>query len=427
MENRLYTNYLKLSSILKFSSLNYFQSFLSFSASIFLARNIGKELYGEYALGLIFFNILSTIIQFGSEKTLIRDLVQKKEPKSVLKAATFINIFISLTALISIFIWLYFQSISISGVAIITLFSFAGICLGLSPAAWFDYKGEIHFQALLLLVEKLFFLVSIFVILFFSKNSSLTAFYAALAFLVCRLACALKEWHFVFSDFEGESTKTLFYLKQILSNNVWIWIAVLGNMLMSQGNQLILKSDTSSSELASYAIAFQLIMMIRLFQRQIVRLMSPAIAELTKLGSNNMKFIRRRMHKYYFLSLISSLVLVIPLFIISPVLIKVVVGPQYLDAVPIFRILLIWISLFGLALVNNQFLISFNLNRTFLLITTFFGIISLFLSYSMIPIYQGRGAAISLLVSHYGSIFTQVFAVEIFIRKAIKAGMPLSN
>ena len=162
-------------------------------------------------------------------------------------------------------------------------------------------------------------------------------------------------------------------------------------------------------------------MLVRLFQRQLMRLMAPSIAELTNLRGNNLKAVRKKMHKYYSFSVVSSLVLVVPLFMIAPLLIKTVVGSQYLDAVPIFRILLIWISLFGLAIINNQFLIGFNLNIIFFIITISFGFLSLFIAFQLVPIYQGKGAALSLLRSHYGSILAQVTVVELFISKAIKS------
>ncbi|MEL7141988.1 MAG: oligosaccharide flippase family protein [Cyanobacteria bacterium J06573_11] len=426
-----YKNYLKPSSILKFSSLNYLQSFLSFGASILIARTIGKDLYGEYALGLIFLNILSTINQFGSEKTLMRDLVHEDEPKSVLKAATYINLMVSAVTLSSVIFWLLFQDISGVGVVVVILFSLSGTCLGLSPFAWFDYKGRIHQQALILAGEKLLYLLSVGAILLLASRSHLAlshvALYGAGAFLCCRLLSAFQEWRFVFSHFEGASERTAFYVKKLLTSNVWIWLAVIGNLLMSQANQLMLRSQTSTAQLANYAIAFQFIMLIRLFQGQLMRLMAPYIADLTQIGSGQIASIRKKMHKCYGMVTALTLACVLPLFIAAPILINSIAGEQYVAAIPIFRILLMWISLYGVGLINNQFLIGFNLNRSFLIVTVTFGIISLFLAAALIPNYQGRGAALSLLIAHCGSIVTQVLVVEMFIYKMMKANARLST
>lgn len=420
-----YKNYLKLSSILKFSSLNYLQSFLSFGASILLARTIGKGLYSDYALGLIFFNILSTVNQFGSEKTLIRDLVHEDEPKSVLKAATFVNIAVSFFTLSGVVIWLSFQEISSVGATVVVLFALSGTCLGLSPIAWFDFKGRIHRQAVLFATEKLFYLLLVGVILFLSDRTVI-ALQAAIAFMVCRLLCATQEWRFVFQNFEGPSDQTWTYIKKLLSNNVWIWLAVVGNLLMSQANQLILKSDASAADLADYAIAFQFVMLIRLFQRQLMRLMAPYIADLTNLAANNLVNVRKKMHKYYGMVIALTIAFVLPLFMAAPLLITGIAGEQYAEAVPIFRILLVWISFFGVGLINNQFLIGFNLNRSFLIVTMSFGLVSLFLASTFVPLYQGRGAALSLLFAHCGSIIAQVLVVEVFINKVLKANAKLS-
>lgn len=416
-----YKNYLKLSNILKFSSLNYLQSFLSFSSSILLARMVGKELYGEYAFGLIFLNILSTLNQFGSEKTLIRDLVHNEEPKSVLKAATFINIAISTITLSSIFVWSYFHQLSFSARYIIIVFSIAGTCLGLSPIAWFDYKGKMNLQALLFVIEKLCYLTAVGFILFFSDLRQV-ALRAATAFLICRLLTATQEWGFVTRNFEGLSKKTWSYVKKLLCNNIWIWLAVIANLLMTQVNQLILRSEATSSQLAVYAVAFQLIMIIRLFQNQFLRLIAPSIADLTnKLVEKEANKVKQKMHKIYGFILLITFTFVLPLFIAAPFIVKILAGSEYLDSIAVFRILLVWIFLFGFGLVNNQFLIGFNLNRSYLIVVMFFGLMSIFLSYILIPIYQSKGAAISLLVSHSGSILSQFFLVEKFIHKLEKS------
>lgn len=419
-----YKNYLKPSSILKFSSLNYLQSFLSFGASILLARTIGKELYGNYALGLIFFNILSTINQFGSEKTLVRDLVQNDEPKSVLKAATYINLAVSVLTLSGVGIWLFFQNMASENTAIVALFAIAGTCLGLSPIAWFDYQGRIHRQALLFALEKLLFFSAVCFILFVGKSGDL-ALQAAAAFFLCRLTIAVPEWLFVFRNFSGTSKKTNFYIKKLLFNNFWIWLAVIGNLLMTQANQLILRSASDTSQLASYAIAFQLIMLVRLLQRQLMRLMAPSIAELTNTVLENAKYVRKKMHRYYSLAAAVTIVLILPLFVLAPFLITTVAGNQYTDSIPIFQVLLVWISLFGVGLINNQFLIGFGLNRSYLLVTMTFGLLSLGLAFILIPKFGGVGAAMSLLLSHFGSIITQIAVVERFIQKSIRGNISI--
>ena len=212
--------------------------------------------------------------------TLMRDLVHEEEPKSVLKAATYINLTISIFTLSSVWIWMSFQDMGAINRATVMLLALAGTSLGVSPVAWFDYKGHIHRQAVIFASEKLFFLLSVITIVLFSNHST-AAFQAAIALLSCRLLCAVREWQFVFRNFDGLSTQTGLYIRKLLTKNIWVWVAVVGNLLMAQGNQLILKSTTDKAQLASYAVAFQLIKLIRFFLKQLFLLMAPTIAELT--------------------------------------------------------------------------------------------------------------------------------------------------
>ena len=83
-----YSQYLSVKHILTFSGLNYLQSLLSFITSILLAKELGSYEYGYFAYGLIFTNTISVIIQFGLDKTLVRDLVQQDDAAQILFAAS---------------------------------------------------------------------------------------------------------------------------------------------------------------------------------------------------------------------------------------------------------------------------------------------------------------------------------------------------
>jgi len=185
---------------------------------------------------------------------------------------------------------------------------------------------------------------------------------------------------------------------------------------MTHANQILLEHEWGSSQLAYYSIAIQIIMMIQLFQSQMVRLLAPRTAELTRSGAD-VQSMRSSLLRYMAYMLAVSAVLVLPVVILAPWAIKLALSEDYIAAVPVLRILCCWSLIYGPALVLNQFVLGLRLQKSFFVLTMFAGGLAIVLGQKLVPTYGVNAVASVLLGSHSLAIAAQLVLVWVESRR----------
>jgi len=380
---------------------------------------LGKEDFGYFSYGLVFANTISTIMQFGTERTLVRDLVQLGKPDIVIWSAAWIWFICGSLISIGAAVWGFaFSGMDYKAVLIIAFCSFLGFARGMAPMPWFDFKGKANYQSLILLLERILFFITAIVLIFFFENQKAVIF-ISFAQLITRLIALFIEWKFVFATSVHIFKPAYDTIKKIIRENVWVWLAGLGSLLMTQANQIILHNKFGPKELANYGLAFQIITVIRLLQTQLLRLTAPSIAVVTQPGQNPQQILQY-LYKYCSLTFILTLFIIIPIYFLTPYFIHQFVGKDFSTAIPVLNVLYIWSCFYGAALINTQFLIGLRLQKIAFFSTSFFGLLSLILAQLFINRYKATGAALSLVVSHFCSILFQFIIVYMNIKKLQK-------
>ena len=410
-----------------YSTLNYIQAALSFAISLVLARRLEAEIYGYYTYGMVFNSTFYILIQYGLDKTLVRDLVQRsKKATTILFTGTLIKIGITLFGILLLATWsLFFSDTPLLKVYLALLFGLSGGIFGIGPRAWFDYMGKMQLHAYLMLIERIVFFGCTMVLIFYYPSEQIVL-QIGWILLGGRLLMGLMEWSFIrksIGKFNWLAVKATF--RPILFKNSWVWLAAINNLLMTNANQLILDQEMGTVQLGYYGLAFQLIMLVQLMQGQLLRLATPSIAQAVKEVKGWKILKKYRVDLLRCLGL--TLLVLIPIYFVAPYLIEFLVGKDYAGALPILQVLCFWSIIYGLAIINNQYLLSYHLQKPFFFITLIFGIISIFLVYTFLPLFGGKGAALSLLVAHFGSVFVQSIFVFQKMRKNAKDFERLKN
>ena len=409
-----FANYLSWNSILSFSAINYTQAGLSFVISIGIAAYFGKEVFGYYSYGMIFLSSLITLGSFGTDKTLVRDFVQIDGNKEqFLFSNTLFKLLLGGIFALCVMVWAALGLDDGTKKVIVIAFSLAALATLASPKQWFDYIGKIHLNATLGVAERLLFLIGM-VALVFIHTDNVVVWIAAL-FLSSKVLLSIIEWSVIFSGIKSGFHHLNSRFTEIVKNNSWIWFAAIGNLLMLQYNQIVLEDSYGLGQLAAFGLAFQLIQLIILLQGQILRLSTPEIASVTARG--NKKEIAKELIKTTGYVLVGTLLLMLPFYLFAPYFVEHVIGKDFTDSIPVFNVLLIWVLIYGMAAINNQFLISLHLQKPYFVITMIFGLLSLFTAYYFVGQYGALGAALSLLIAHAGSIFAQMILVWSHLNK----------
>ena len=189
--------------------MNYLQAGISFLVAILLARYLGPDLYGRYTFGIVFNTSLFILIQYGLDKTLVRDLVQKQDPGTYLLSASLIKLVLMGIGLVIVVTWgVLTIDRNADKVAIALLFGLGGCLFGLSPRAWFDYIGKIQLHAWLLLSERVLFLIGVTYLLFVAQPESMVI-WTGVILVGVRGLLATFEWSFVFRRLPKVSFKSV--------------------------------------------------------------------------------------------------------------------------------------------------------------------------------------------------------------------------
>lgn len=409
-----FNKYLRPKYLITFSAVHYLQAGISFLVTILMARYLEKEAFGNFSYAMVFANTLYIVMQYGTDKTLVRDLVQLKHPEQVISAAGWLWLLMGMLLISCIAIWLFtWSGLGATATILVLLCVLLGFIRGLSPMPWFDFKGKANYHTILLLADRLLFLAAAVTFLFFYPNEK-AVIYIALAQLSARLLTLALEWNFVRSTCRLILKPSHSFIAGIIKDNTWVWLAAMGNLLMTQVNQLILNHAFGPEELAVYGFSFQVIMMIRLLQTQVLRLVSPSIAALTAKVAEQPAQVKRKLVQFCGLNAGLSVLIILPVYLLAPSLVGRFIGEAYLPAIPVLNILLGWSLLFGVAIIINQFLIGMRLQRFFFISTTLFGLLSLLLSVVLIHEFRAQGAALSLFAAHFCSV---VFQLIIVLRK----------
>ena len=394
---------------LTLSVLNYAQAAVGFAINFYLAWRFGAAVYGLISYGIVAGSIVYTVVNFGAERTLVRDLIQKSDPQRILTASLLFRFSLGLLLTILLFLVLPLFISEPEKIHIVLVSALASLFWASAPVAWFDAKYKMHHHASITLVERLIYGL---LIVFAMTDRSTGAALSVITFLfITRAASTVFQLFVVGRTVRFDVTGLSRNVKWLASGNVLIVLAALANLMISHWNQLVLEHELSSASLGYYALAFQIIAIVTLLQNQILRIFFPKIASLTSEGADFTKA-RSAMPRYALFSAGLSLAIVIPIYLLAPRLITLAYPAEFQASLAPLKYLCIWVVFNGGARVINAFLINLRLDRGFFLCAVGASVVAVILGRPLITAHGAPGVAMALLVSHPISVIAQGILVE---------------
>lgn len=394
---------------------NYAQAGIGFLVNLWLARELGSDEYGLLSYGLVVGGICTILVGFSSERTLVRDLIQGSDRHAMLTASIVLRAAMACLVVGGCGVWAITSESLGSKADLVILCSLWGASMALTPRAWLDCHYRMHIHAAITFFEKCAYAVCVVLLVSYGFQSD-HAIVAASCLLFARCLGLAWEWFYVARTFKPKSQGIFKNIRFLIQQNSFILGAAVGNLLMTHANQILLEHERGSSQLAYYSIAIQIIMMMQIFQSQMVRLLAPHIAELTRPGAS-VRLMRSSLGRYVVYMLAVSAALILPIVVLAPWAIQLTLSEDYLAAVPVLRILCCWSLIYGPALAINQFLLGLRLQKYFFVITMLAGGSAIILGQKLVPIYGMNGVASVLLVTHSFSISAQLILVWLESRR----------
>lgn len=364
-----------------------------------ITRYLSPEEFGIYSMFKVVVGIAFSIIGIGINGAITRVYYNKEKDELAKYVA---NSFLLVTVN-SILIYLLF-----------CLFSDFISATTYIPQSWlwtviFASYGKVLFQATLTLwqVENKPFTYGVFQILQTIVNFSLNVLFvislnlnwmgAILAEAIAFAGFGLLGFLFLLKNKRLKFQYDYTDIKHILSYGSPLILHVIGIYIISTSDRLLITAMVGIAETGVYAVGYQIGMIIMVLQDAFNKAWVPWLFSNLKRNNENIKIkIVRITYFYFFIILILALLL----YIISPLILKVMIGPGYQGADKF----ILWIGI-GYAFNGMYKMVTnyiFYEGRTYYLaiVTLLTAVINVVLSYCFIKLFGAVGAAQATAISY---------------------------
>jgi O-antigen/teichoic acid export membrane protein len=394
-------NFQNLSALVSF---NFMAAGLFFVTQIKIANVIGKKNFGLLAYGIALGMYAQTIVRYGMNRTLVRDLVHYPNRFGELVMASQLLRSVVLGLVVTgLFIWkLLWQPDDLTWPVVAVILAYSLKSLDLQPVydAWNCMARHSAYN----MVQRGLYFILIWVVIL-AAPQRLTLIWISIVLLITQVFYLFlqQRWATGRIDRSWNSPGKNIMVGQLFKNNFWIWLATVGCLSFGTLNQVLLKYYCGPGELGSYAASWQIIAAAMLLVGQVCRIGNPATARVTRSENNGYKR-KKFLVKYSGIMAVTTLPIVIPSVFFPGWILKNVFKPEYASSANVLRVLGIYLMVFALGCVASQYVVSAKKEKTYFFSVVLGGCLSIILCVILVPKLSGLGAALALLIAHSVSI-----------------------
>ena len=407
---RIFSNFLSLSVL---QVANYILPLITLP---YLVRVLGPEKFGLISFAQAFTAYFQIITDYGFNLSATREISINRENKEKVS-----EIFSSVMV---IKFGLLFVSLVLMSVIVFSFNKFRedwliyyltfGMVLGntLFPVWFFQGIERMKYITFLNILAKLIFTIAIFV---FVKQVSDYLYVPLLNSIGFIIAGVLSLW-IVFKDFEiNFKTPDLKGIKYHLKEGWYIFISTVAISLYTVSNTFILGLFTNNTIVGYYSAAEKIIRASQGFLAPISQTIYPYASKLmNESKENGISFIK----KLTFIIGSSSFVLSLIIFLFADLIVKIILGNQYIESIIVLRILAFLPFIIGLSnIFGIQTMLALNYKKAFSNILILASAINIILTFILVPLYKHIGISFSVLISE---IFVTVAMFLFLESKGVK-------
>jgi O-antigen/teichoic acid export membrane protein len=403
---RVFTSMVKQKQNIKTLSvliiINFLIAGVGFITQLKIANSIGKASFGLISYGMAIATYCAIFIRFGLDKTLVRDLIHFPDQfAETVKASLLMRftLFIFVIAAIIILKLTLFSKSDVSWGLILIIISNTAMSVDLQ--AVFDSMQRMTLHSVYNMIQKSLYFSIIWITLLIDPDILSTLSVGIATFLSVSLYLMLQYvWAMKRFPQNRTSIKDLYLLAYILGRrNIPVWLSALAGLSLGPLNQILLKHYCGPGPVGEYAVAWLMVTILTILITQIARIGNPKIAVITNGTATRLQKISF-LQRYLTLILLITATIALPSIIFPKLIIATLFRPEYIDAAPVLRIFGFYAFIVGFDLVAIQYLLSSRIEKAYLYIIIFGGLLSVLLSFLLIPEQKGVGAALALLISH---------------------------
>lgn len=366
----------------------------------YLVRVLGPEKYGliSFAQALIQYFILFTDYGFNlsatSQISIYRD--DNKKVSQIFSAVMYIKIFFTIcSALLLLMLISFFTKFRVDYHLYWLTF---GMVIGnvIFPVWYFQGIERMSYISMLNIIAKVLFTAAIFIFVRYQSDFWLVPLFNSLGFIITGIISI----YLVFHKFKIRlSIVTWDVILQELKNSWHIFISNLSISLFNNTNTFLLGLFFNNIIVGYFSAGEKIIKAISAISVPISQAIYPYVSKLAQQSKEQtMRFLRKI--TLYIGSLM--LLLTLGLFCGADILVKYILGPQYINSIQVIRIMSVLpVSIFLNNIFGTQIMLNFNMKQAFSRIFISAGIINLIMVLFLSPIFKHIGVAFAISITEF--------------------------
>jgi PST family polysaccharide transporter len=384
---------------------------IGFVTKIKIANVLGSVNFGILSYGLAISAYIETIVRYGTDKTLVRDIVHQEDRIAEIVTVTMIlKLFLFFICLCLLLI--YIKTCQ-NGENDLVLWIIIGSSLTAFEAKGaYDATNNIRRHCIYFAGFRSIFFFFIWICIFTNANK-LTLEYIGIAMTISVCVYMAVQYKWILNRY---SKRIIFKsinngIWQLLRCNSFVCFAALCALGLTAFNQVILKKYCGADELGVYAAAWQFFWVGNLFILQLSRVGHPILARKLLIDEIRRIELFSFIFKYMAVMVAAILPIALPMIVFPDLIINTFFSQEFSQSITPLRIIGLYLMVISFGVVFSQYIIISRKDKLYMIIVLIFGAISMMLSWFIVPKFQAKGAAISLVLSHGLAIFVFAFFV----------------
>ncbi len=372
------------------------------AVGIVVARHLGPSNYGKISYIQAIVAVIATIAGLGLEPILMKELVTGKHPRN-LTYSTALGI-ASITSFSATIIGLIYSVFFVHDPVLRTLFIIAFSCLPIQTAAIISVPLQAQEKfALLVRYQLVQIIISVALrFLLVWLNASLAWFMAAVAMdatVWLLLLLKLKYGHE--TKFHPKNIK-LKIATELTTASAPLFATNLVVLMQIRIDQMLLGTLASASAVGNFSVASKLAEGLMMGPAIVIRALNPQLLQAKATSEDEFRAVLRRQFDF---SVMIAVVIAAIFCAGSGLLVRVLFGPQYHNAVAPLAILVWVIVPMTIGSVNANAVIAQGQTKQTLAKATIGLGMNALLNYTFIPLFGSAGSAAATLSSHICSAY----------------------
>lgn len=368
---------------------------IGFATTILVANRLSELDFGFYSLGIALGAYGSTVSTWGTDRTLVRDLIGRPERfTELVMGSLLLRGALGLTFVCMLWALPFPNSLTPVTIVIVA----AIVIRSLEMGAFFESEGNPEVYSLFVLCERAILLTGLILIFGVAPLPTGLTSVAILVMITSAGGVTIQSRYLTKRRSGVELKKVCKIVVRLFFDNIPYALAALIALSFGALSKIILESSEGPRALAQYAACWQIVVLSSLAIGQTARVLRPSL--ITAVNSRNRSGIYLCVRKYLLVNFVISAAIAAPAIVAPTMILDLLYPSNYTAAAAVLQILGVYTVLLSVGVIASHYLMAARLDSFYLKAAASGAAATLLLYFLWVPDHGATGAALAVTIGH---------------------------